>query len=250
MLKLKIVEKKEPITNDWSVEKVAKEYPPLSWEAVFKNAENEIKDVSDILEEDKKIHKNRRLPNNCDLFRAFQMTPLYKVRVVILGQDVYPSTLQDGTPLATGMAFSVPKEAPIPSSLRNIFKELKNSVPDFRTPNHGNLISWSLQGVLLLNACLTVREGEPDCFKQIWEGVLKKVIKAILEANPHVIFVAWGKNAQKTTKKFVGERATILETSHPSSLAAHRGFLGCNHFPEINELLVKQGSEPIDWNLF
>ena len=84
MLKLKIVEKKEPITNDWSVERGAKEYPPFSWEHVFKNFENEIKDVSDILEEDKKVHKNRRLPDNCNLFRAFQMTPIYKVRVVLL----------------------------------------------------------------------------------------------------------------------------------------------------------------------
>ena len=249
-MKLKIIEKKEPITNDWSIEKVAKEYPPLSWEAVFKNAENEIKDVSDILEENKKVHKNRRLPNNCDVFRAFQITPLHKVKVVMFGQDPYASIKSDGTPVATGLAFSVSKGTPIPSSLRNIFKELKASVSDFRTPSHGNLTSWSVQGVLLLNSCLTVREGEPDCFKQIWEGFLKKVINAILEANPNCIFVAWGKNAQKIAKKFVGERATILESSHPSGLSCNRGFLGCKHFPQINELLIERKYKPIDWNLF
>ena len=246
MIKLKIVEKKEPITNEWSVERVAKEYPPLSWENVFKNAEHEIRDVSDILEADRKVN-GERLPNNCDLFRAFQMTPLYKVRVVIFSQEPYASTLPDGEPLATGMAFSIPKGAPIPSSLRNIFKELKNSVPEFLTPSHGNLISWGLSGVLLLNSCLTVRKGSPNCFKQIWEGFLKKVINAILETNPNCIFVAWEKNTQKTAKKFVGERATILESSY---LSSYNGFLGCNHFPQINELLIAQGSKPIDWNLF
>ena len=249
MLKLKIVEKKEPITNDWPIERVAREYPPFSWESVFKNAENEIKDVSDIIQEDRKVHKNRIFPDNCNLFRAFHMTPIYKVRVVVFGQDPYFNLTQDGTPLATGMAFSVPKTAPIPPSLRNMFKELKDSVPEFKTPNHGDLTNWALQGVLLLNACLTVREGEPDCFKQIWEGFLKKVINAILEVNPNCIFVAWGGNAQKIAKKFVGERAPILTGAHPSPLSAYRGFFGCKHFPKINELLIEQGSEPIDWNV-
>lgn len=250
MLKLKIVEKKEPITNEWTVERVAKEYPPFSWESVFKNAENEIKDVSDLIEEKKEIHRNRILPDNCNLFRAFQMTPIYKVKVVILGQDPFYTTYGNGLPLATGMAFSVPRTAPIPPSLKNMFKELKETIPNFKMPKHGDLSSWALQGVLLLNACLTVREGEPDCFGQIWEGFLKKVINAILEQNPNTIFVAWGGNAQKTVKKFVGERAPILTAAHPSPLSAHRGFFGCKHFFKINELLIEQGSEPIDWNLF
>ena len=248
MLKLKIVEQKEKITNDWTVEKVSKEYPPRTWESVFENAKDEIKDISDILEEDKKIN-GERIPNNCDLFRAFHLTPLHKVRVVIVGQDPYFSRIPDGRPLATGLAFSIPRDAAIPSSLRNIYKELKDSIPGFVVPNHGDLTSWSLQGVFLLNSCLTVRENDASCHKQIWDGFIKKVINAILEANPRCIFVAWGNNAQKVASKFIGEKAVVLTSSHPSGLSANRGFFGCGHFPEINRLLIAQKSEPINWNL-
>lgn len=248
MLKLKIVEQKEKITNDWSVERVATEYPPRTWEAVFESAKDEIKDISDILEEDKKIN-GERIPNNCDLFRAFHLTPLHRIRVVILAQDPFPSRLPDGRPLATGLAFSVPRDAPIPSSLRNIYKELKDSIPGFVVPNHGDLTSWSLQGVFLLNSCLTVREGEAGCFKELFMGFIKKVINAILEVNPYCIFVAWGNNAQKVASKFVGEKAVVLTCPHPSGLSANRGFFGCGHFPEINRLLIARKSEPINWSL-
>lgn len=247
MLKLKVVKEKEPITNEWSVEKVASEYPPPSWEELFENAKLEIKDVSDILEEDR--INGRRLPDNCNLFRAFMVTPLHKVRVVLLAQDPYHTILPNGNPQAMGMSFSVPVGAPIPSSLRNIFKELKDTVPNFKTPSHGNLTNWAVQGVLLLNSCLTVRESSPGCHKEIWNGFIKKTINTILNANPDCIFVAWGRNAQKVASKFVGEKATILTAAHPSGLSANRGFFKCDHFNQINELLVKQKSEPIDWNL-
>lgn len=249
MLKLKILPKKDKIDNSWSVEKIVKEYTPQSWENVFENSINELKDISDILEEDRK-ENGERLPNNHDLFRAFQVTPLHKVRVVIIGQDPYHSVMSDGTPLATGMAFSVPRNSQIPSSLRNIFKELKNTVPEFNNPTHGDLTNWAIQGVLLLNSCLTVRPGRPDCFKQIWSGFLKKVINEILEVNPNCIFVAWGNNAQKFASKFVGERAVILTAVHPSGLSANRGFFGCDHFNKINQLLTELKSPAIDWNLY
>lgn len=216
---------------------------------VFENAKDEIKDVSDILEEDKKIH-GERFPDNCDLFRAFSLTHLHKVRVVILGMDPYAHKTPDGRPTAVGLAFSVRRDAPIPSSLRNIFKEIKNCIPDFNIPSHGDLTSWAIQGILLLNSSLTVRESESGCFKELWFGILKKVINAILSSNPKCIFVAWGKDAQKITKKFVGERAIVLEAAHPSGLSANRGFFGCNHFSEINKILVSQKTPPIDWNLY
>ena len=246
MLKLKIIENKEKITNDWTVERVAKEYPPPSWEAVFENAKNELKDISDILEEDK--DKGRRLPDNCNLFRTFWITPLHKVRVVVLGMDPYFNVQSNGTPLATGLAFSVPTGAPIPSSLQNIYKELKTDI-GFTPPKHGNLTSWATQGIFLLNASLTVREGQSGSSGLIWNGFIKKVINAILEVNPKCIFVAWGNNAQKVTSKFVGERAIVLAAAHPSGLSANRGFFGCKHFSKINELLIAQKSVPIDWSL-
>lgn len=245
---LKIVEEKEKITNDWSLEKVASQYTPPTWEKVFENSKYELKDISDILEEDRKIN-GPRIPDNCDLFRVFNLTPLQRVKVVILGQDPYFQRQANGKPVATGLAFSVPRGLPIPSSLQNIYKELKTDIPQFKIPNHGDLTNWSLQGVFLLNACLTVREGEPGCFKELFSGFIKKVIHAILEANPKCIFVAWGKNAEKIISKFVGERTKVLISAHPSSLSANRGFFGCKHFSQINELLISQKLEPINWQI-
>jgi uracil-DNA glycosylase len=246
MIRLKIVEEKEKITNDWSVEKLVSLYVPLTWESVFESAKNELKDVSDILEEDRP--NGRRVPDNCDLFRIFNLVPLHKVRVVILGQDPFYSLLANGKPQATGIAFSVPREAPIPPSLKNIYKVLKATIPTFNIPNHGDLTNWVLQGVFLLNACLTTRLGEANVYKEIWSGFIKKVITAILDANPNVIFLLWGKEAQKF-KKMIGGRATILETSHPSPLGFHAGFGKSNNFNEVNDILIKQKKEPIDWNL-
>lgn len=246
MLKLKIVPKKEEITNEWSIEQVATEYVPYTWEKVFESSKNEIKDVSEIIKEDEK--KGRILPDKKDIFRLFHLVPLNRVKVVIIGQDPFFNLLPSGNPQAVGLSFSVPKEAQIPSSLRNIFKEIKTSIPEFKVPTHGDLTKWCLQGVFLLNSCLTVREGQPGCHGEIWKGFIKKVINAILEANPNVIFVLWGKESQKL-EKIIRSRATILTSSHPSGLSSYRGFLGCNHFNQINELLTSKGKDPIDWNL-
>jgi uracil-DNA glycosylase len=246
MLKLKIVPKKEEITNDWSIEKVATTYIPYTWEKVFENSKYEIKDVSDILEEDKK--KGRIVPDRVNTFRVFHLVPLNNVKVVIMAQDPYFNLLPNGKPQAVGMSFSVPKEAQIPPSLRNIFKELKSTISDFKIPSHGSLEKWCLQGVFLLNACLTVRVGEPNCHGEIWSGFIKKVINAILDANTGVIFVLWGKESQKL-EKIIRSRATILKGAHPSPLSAYRGFFGCNHFSQINDFLISKGKDPIDWNL-
>lgn len=248
-MKLNILPKKDQITNDWTVEKVAQEYPPPTWESVFENAKDEIKDISEILEDDKKSY-GMWFPDNVNLFRAFQVTPLNKVRVVILGMDPYINTFTlngKEIPQATGMAFSVPRGCPVPPSLKNIYKELANEFEDFVTPNHGDLTLWCLQGVMLLNVCLTVRKSSSGSHGEVWTGFIKKVINAILEANPHCIFVMWGKNAQKM-KKIVGERTVILESAHPSPLSA-RNFFGCGHFKKINELLVERKQKPIDWSL-
>lgn len=245
--KLQIIRSTDHVTNEWSVERIAKECPPYSWESVFKNAEHELKDISDILENDKKVH-GRFYPDCKNLFKAFDLTPLTKVSVVILGQDPYPQTNSDGTPVAQGLAFSVKKGTKIPSSLVNIFKELKNSVEDFHVPTHGDLSNWSKQGVLMLNQCLTVRAGVPDSHKEIWLSFIKKVVNAILDTNPNCIFVMWGSKAQKV-KKMLGGRSIILEAAHPSGLSANRGFFSCNHFNKINDLLKSQGKTPINWNL-
>ena len=189
------------------------------------------------------------MPAPENLFRAFNLTPLPKVKVVILGQDPYQSLI-NGLPVATGLAFSVRKGFPIPSSLQNIYKEIQSTVKGFSSPSHGDLTSWAVQGVLLLNSCLTVREGQAGSHKEIWHGFIKRAVKAILDQNPTCVFVAWGKNAQKVAKKFVGEKAPVLTAAHPSGLSAHRGFFGCNHFNQINDLLAQSGKSPIDWNIY
>ena len=247
MLKLKIVQEKEKIDNSWSVEKLVSLYVPPTWEAVFESAKHELKDVSDLLEEDRP--NGRRVPDNCDLFRIFYLVPIHKVRVVLVGQDPFFNLLANGKPQAMGMSFSVPRGAPIPPSLKNIYKVLKETVSGFIVPDHGELIAWALQGVFLLNACLTTRVSQPNSHKDIFLGFIKKVIVAILETNPNTIFLLWGNDAQKL-KKIIGTRATILETSHPSPLGFHRGFNKCNHFNEVNEILATKKQPIIDWNLF
>jgi uracil-DNA glycosylase len=246
MLKLKIIAEREKISNDWSVEKLVSLYVPPTWEAVFEGAKHELKDISDLLEEDR-VEGARRVPDNCDLFRIFYLVPLHKVKVVIFGQDPYYSLLPDGKPQAMGMSFSVPRGAPIPPSLRNIYKVLKGTIAGFEVPNNGDLTNWALNGVFLLNSCLTTRVGQPLAHKSLWAGFIKKVIVAILEANPNTIFLLWGNEAQKL-KKIIGSRATILETSHPSPLSC-KLFLQCNHFNEVNEILTKQKKTLIDWSL-
>lgn len=232
------------ITNDWSVERIAKECPPYSWEEVFKSAELELKDISDILENDKKVN-GRFYPDCKNLFRAFELTPLPKVKVVILNKEPFNGINSDGTPQAQGLAFSVKKGVKIPLTTVNIYKELKNSVEEFQVPNHGCLENWAEKGVLLLNQCLTVRAGVSDSHKEIWLSFIKKVVNSILDVNPSCIFVMWGRKTQKV-QKMLGGRSIILEASDPYN---SKEFLGCNHFNKINEILKEQGKSPINWNL-
>ena len=247
MIKLNIIKEKPLITNDMSVKQIVESYVPSSWEKVFEDAKDELEDVSEILERDKKIN-GRYYPDSTNLFRAFELTPLHNVRVVLFGQDPYFNCNSDGTPQAQGLSFSVRKGEKIPSSLINIYKELKQSVPWFNTPTHGDLTEWAEQGVLLLNSCLTVRPSSPGCHKEIWLGFIKKVINAIIDANPHSIFILWGRKAQKI-RKMLGERVTILEAAHPSGLSAYRGFFGCGHFVEINKILAERNQPIINWNV-
>ncbi len=244
---LNIISAEDIIDNSWSIIDVVRRRAPIGWRCVFKDADNELEDISDIIENDKKIH-GQYFPDTKNLFKAFEMTPLNQVKVVITGQDPYHGINHDGTPQAQGMSFSVKRGTKIPSSLVNIFKEIKNTTEGFRVPSHGDLSRWARQGVLLLNSCLTVRPGNPGSHKELWYSFIKKVINAILNTNPNCIFIMWGRQAQKI-KKMLGERATILEAAHPSGRSAFQGFFGCNHFNMVNQLLMEKGIRPIDWNI-
>lgn len=183
-------------------------------------------------------------PKNELVFYAFNKTPLSKVKVVILGQDPYHGKNQ-----AHGLSFSVPNGIKNPPSLRNIFKELNS---DLKIPisENGDLTSWARQGILLLNATLTVREKEAGSHQKMgWENVTNAVISKLSAEKEGVVFLLWGAFAQKKADLIDSEKHYVLETSHPSPFSAYRGFLGCKHFSKTNEILKKNNQKPIDWNL-
>jgi uracil-DNA glycosylase len=178
------------------------------------------------------------------LFNAFDKTPFDEVKVVILGQDPYHGPKQ-----AMGLSFSVPKGVPPPPSLVNIFKELQEDV-GVPIPGHGDLTKWAKQGVMLLNASLTVRAGEPMSHSKIgWHIFTDCVISKISELKEDVVFLLWGKFAQEKTALINVKKHHILKAPHPSPLSAHNGFFGCRHFSKTNTWLMKKGADPIDWAL-
>ncbi len=181
------------------------------------------------------------------VFNAFWQTPYADVKVVIIGQDPY-----HGPGQAHGLSFSVPQGIPIPPSLQNIYKELATDV-GIPKPTHGCLLKWARQGVLLLNATLTVRQGEPlSHHKKGWEQFTDAVIERLCKRETPIIFVLWGKSAQDKCKKIKEFKTTnhhLLMSAHPSPLAAHQGFFGCHHFSQVNACLLKWGKEPIDWTI-
>lgn len=182
-------------------------------------------------------------PGSC-IFNAFNTTPVDKIKVVILGQDPY-----HGPGQAHGLCFSVPNGIPPPPSLINIFKELHDDV-GIKIPNHGDLTHWAEQGVFLLNASLTVRDGEPMSHSKIgWALFTDSVIRKISEERNHVVFLLWGKFAQEKKYLIDESKHLILKSAHPSPLSANAGFFGCHHFSKANEYLMKHGMDPIDWSL-
>lgn len=182
-------------------------------------------------------------PKGGDIFAAFKHTPFQQVRVVLLGQDPY-----HGPGQAHGLCFSVPKGVPAPPSLQNIFKELARDL-HMPKPAHGDLSRWAQQGVLLLNATLTVGSNEAGSHQgQGWERFTDAAIRQLSTQRKGLIFLLWGRFAQNKEALIDTSRHYVLRAPHPSPLSAHRGFIGCGHFGQVNELLQAQGRAPIDWN--
>lgn len=177
------------------------------------------------------------------IFSAFNLTPLTAVRVVILGQDPY-----HGRGQAHGLAFSVPDGIKIPPSLQNIYKELHDDL-GIPVPQTGNLEKWAQQGVLLLNATLTVRASQAGSHQNHgWEPFTDHVIRTISELRAGIVFLLWGKFAQDKESLIDTSRHFILKAPHPSPFSANRGFFGCRHFSKTNEILRNNGMGEIDWN--
>jgi len=184
-------------------------------------------------------------PKSSDVFNAFRHTPLDKVKVVLLGQDPY-----HGPGQAHGLSFSVQKGVAVPPSLRNMYKELATDVPGFQIPAHGDLTSWADQGVLLLNATLTVRAHQAASHQgKGWETFTNHVITELSARKQGLVFLLWGKFAQNKAQLIDSGKHNLLKAAHPSPLSAHNGFFGCRHFSKTNEILLAEGQTDIDWQI-
>lgn len=190
-------------------------------------------------------------PEPKNIFAALDSCPWDKVKVVILGQDPYHSD-EDGLPHAHGLSFSIPKEAKkIPPSLQNIYKELKTDLEEgsFQMPNHGNLNSWADQGVLLLNATLTVEAHQANSHSHVgWQTFTDHIIQAISEYNEGCVFLLWGKFAQSKEVLIDTNRHLVIKSAHPSPFSAHSGFFGSKPFSQTNQYLIDKGQKAINWN--
>jgi uracil-DNA glycosylase len=199
--------------------------------------------IAQFLKEEKRQGKTVYPPGKL-IFNAFECTPISKVKVVIIGQDPYHNPGQ-----AHGLSFSVPDRIQPPPSLLNIFKELQS---DLGVPVHhsGNLEKWARQGVLLLNASLTVEENKPNSHANIgWHTFTDEVIRTVSNAKEHVIFMLWGRFAQNKEVLIDQSKHLVLKAAHPSPFSAHSGFMGCKHFSKANNWLRELGEQPIDWSL-
>ena len=216
-----------------------------SWKEVLKEEFNKpyFRQITDHIKTEKQQGKTI-YPAGNNIFRAFDITPFDKVKVVILGQDPYHGPFQ-----AHGLCFSVQNNVPPPPSLINIFKELQDDtgVP---VPKNGCLDKWAEKGVLLLNASLTVRASEPMSHAKIgWHQFTDTAISKLSKEKKHLVFMLWGKFAQEKIKLIDSTKHLVLVAAHPSPLSAHTGFFGCRHFSKANQYLMKHGIDPIDWAL-
>lgn len=217
-----------------------------SWQNVLKDEFDKpyMTNLKNFLKQEKEVGQ-LVYPNNTDIFNAFKHTPFNKVKVVILGQDPYHGPQQ-----AHGLSFSVQKGIAIPRSLENIYKELTTDIPGFKKPSHGNLEDWANQGVLLLNATLTVRAHTAASHqKKGWETFTDEVIKKLSDMRTGLVFILWGAYAQSKIPLIDQSKHHIIKSVHPSPLSVERGFWGSKPFSKANDYLVKEGETPIDWQI-
>lgn len=215
------------------------------WKEVLRAEFNKayFQQITVFLKAEKSTGKTIYPPGNL-IFNAFEKTPFDKVKVVLLGQDPY-----HGKGQAHGLSFSVPDGVSPPPSLVNIFKELHSDV-GLPIPKSGNLTKWAERGVMLLNACLTVRAGEPASHSKIgWMEFTDAVIENISKLKENVVFLLWGKFAHEKQTLVDETKHLVLKAAHPSPFSADKGFFGCRHFSKTNEYLTSNGFDPIDWML-
>ena len=218
------------ITNDW-LTSLAAEFKKPYYTQLYRTVRQE-------------YNTHMVFPQPDDIFNAFSLTPLSQVKVVILGQDPYHNVGQ-----AHGLCFSVKPDVEVPPSLVNIYKELQDDL-GCRIPNHGYLVKWAEQGVLLLNTVLTVKAHQANSHRRIgWEEFTDAAIRALNNQDRPVVFILWGRPAQMKEGMLNNPKHMILKAPHPSPLSAHRGFFGSRPFSQANAFLDTHGIEPIDWQI-
>jgi uracil-DNA glycosylase len=220
--------------------------PSLTWQDVIgaEKQQDYFQQTLNFVESERAAGK-AIFPPAKDVFNAFRATEFNDVKVVILGQDPYHGPRQ-----AHGLCFSVLPGIKTPPSLVNMYKELAQDIDGFLIPAHGYLQSWAEQGVLLLNTVLTVEQGKAHSHaKTGWETFTDKVIEAVNQHQSGVVFLLWGSHAQKKGRFIDRNKHHVLAAPHPSPLSAHRGFFGCRHFSQANQILNAQGKATIDWHL-
>lgn len=218
----------------------------MNWQAILEDAKQKdyFKNAISFVEQARLSGKVIYPPEQF-VFHALDLTPFDKVKVVILAQDPYHGPSQ-----AHGLAFSVQKGITTPPSLKNIYKAIKHDYPEFDIPNHGNLVDWAKQGILLLNSALTVEKAKPNSHANIgWHQLTDDFIKKLSDNREGLIFMLWGNFAQQKSVLIDGSKHTILRSAHPSPLAARKGFMTCGHFKECNRLLREKGETEINWQL-
>ena len=219
------------IDNDW-LDEIAPEFKKPYYRKLYYFVKDE--------------YEHRQIfPKPDDIFNAFHLTPLSEVKVLLLGQDPYHNENQ-----AHGLSFSVPEsQTEIPPSLQNIYRELHDDLGCY-IPDNGNLEKWARQGVLLLNTVLTVQAHRPNSHRGIgWEQFTDAIIRAVNKQDRPIVYLLWGRPAQSKRSMLTNPKHLVLEAPHPSPLSAYRGFFGCRHFSKANEFLIKNGVEPIDWQI-
>ena len=217
----------------------------ISWKLALKDLFKKpyFNQITEHIKAEKALHKTI-YPKGSEIFNAFEQTPYDQVKVIILGQDPYHNAHQ-----AMGLSFSVPDGVKPPPSLMNIFKELNKDI-GMAIPTTGNLIPWAKQGVLLLNAALTVRANEPASHAKIgWMDFTDDIIHLLSEEKNGLVFILWGNFAQQKLKLINPLKHKILKAAHPSPFSAYNGFFGCKHFSATNEYLVQKNTNPINWAL-
>ena len=218
-------------------------YP--GWSEKLESHKGAISKISQIIEK-KESEFGQYYPLKKNLFKFLEITPLEKVKVVIWGQDPYPTLLPDGTPRAQGYSFGVEKSDQIPQSLKNVYKEIEKDFPTFKAPNHGDLRWLANQGVLFMNQSLTYCPKNPKAYLNLWNRFTYIIINIINENVENCIHLLWGKQCEPLAEHIKSRE--IYQTSHPSPFSVRLGFQGCKHFLKVNITLKRQGRDQINWN--